>query len=388
MTQNYSQSRIESLQALRWIAFLGIFFTHAVCPVNWATLSVSFFFVLSGYLCQRFPKSAAAEPSLKNNLLFSWRKIRRLYPLHIVTMLAALLLNLLMFSAAGYNLRDLAGEFAKLLALNITLLQSWIPSTRINTSLNGVAWYLSVMVFLYFMFPWISRGLGKIKRPLLPVLAAGVLALQLLLGLPAFYHPEWGGDRCIWLIYTFPVMRLGDFVVGMLLGQWQRERFRDNSDAPAHEGPESFEERNVRKCSLNRPGRLLIELAVFAVTFFALRWLQTPNPDPFPCFLQSHPFFYVILSVLWIYLGTENAGPLMRALSNPLFVWLGNLSGEMFLIHFVVTSYIQFYCLRNGLNPAGWKLALVIAGELAITVALSCLWQLLQKRIHKSLYRK
>lgn len=45
-----SNSKIISLQALRAIAFLGIFLSHTNCFIQWPWLGVSTFFVLSGFL--------------------------------------------------------------------------------------------------------------------------------------------------------------------------------------------------------------------------------------------------------------------------------------------------------------------------------------------------
>lgn len=43
-------NKIESLDALRGIAFLGIFFLHSGFYIQWSQLAVSIFFALSGFL--------------------------------------------------------------------------------------------------------------------------------------------------------------------------------------------------------------------------------------------------------------------------------------------------------------------------------------------------
>ena len=44
MDNQVESEKILSLQALRGLAFLGIFFVHTRAPVSWATLGVSTFF--------------------------------------------------------------------------------------------------------------------------------------------------------------------------------------------------------------------------------------------------------------------------------------------------------------------------------------------------------
>ena len=87
-----SGQKKEELQVLRAIAFLGIFLSHARVSVSWAKLGVSIFFVLSGCLmtCNYYDKELKC--SIKDNLQFSINKIKKLYVLHIVTMVCAILL--------------------------------------------------------------------------------------------------------------------------------------------------------------------------------------------------------------------------------------------------------------------------------------------------------
>ena len=71
-----SVQKIESLQALRALAFLGIFLLHVGCGVEWATLGVACFFVLSGFLLVNSYRGKELELSIFNNFKFSIKKIK------------------------------------------------------------------------------------------------------------------------------------------------------------------------------------------------------------------------------------------------------------------------------------------------------------------------
>lgn len=157
---NDGNGRIESLQALRAIAFIGIFLTHAGAPYAWPALGVSVFYAMSGFLMTFKHINDELDYSLKGRVLFSLKRIKKLYPLHILTMICAIVLNLAVIIHAGITLKRLvvlAGE----IVLNVFLMQTWVPYSSINFSLNGVAWYLSVTMFLYFMFPAIQRFIKR-----------------------------------------------------------------------------------------------------------------------------------------------------------------------------------------------------------------------------------
>lgn len=47
------------------------------------------------------------------------------------------------------------------IALNALLLQSWFYNTNILHSFNGITWYLSDAVFLYFLFPYVENWIRK-----------------------------------------------------------------------------------------------------------------------------------------------------------------------------------------------------------------------------------
>ena len=85
---------ISSLQGLRAVAFLSVVLSH--CGAPWlGPWAISVFVALSGFLmtCNYYDRPRTA-PGLRSAITFSLQKIRKLYPLHLIMMVAALLLVL------------------------------------------------------------------------------------------------------------------------------------------------------------------------------------------------------------------------------------------------------------------------------------------------------
>lgn len=88
-TVGKERPRIESIQVIRAIAFILIFLSH-VELIATGPIGVSLFLVLSGF-CMTYAYLDRPEktprPSLSNNLRFAGGKVKKLYPLHVITLL-------------------------------------------------------------------------------------------------------------------------------------------------------------------------------------------------------------------------------------------------------------------------------------------------------------
>ena len=105
--------------------------------------------------------------------------------------------------------------------LNILLVQAWVPRGEMYFSLNGVAWYLSVCTFLYFMFPVILKRIKGFKQKWSAIAGiAWILMLQVVIsfGVDHITLPEIIDNFPKWATYILPIYRLGDFVIGCCLG--------------------------------------------------------------------------------------------------------------------------------------------------------------------------
>jgi peptidoglycan/LPS O-acetylase OafA/YrhL len=204
-----SSARLESLTALRFVAALLVFGNHVGdsflaegSPVNHVLqtgfVGVSFFFVLSGFVL-----TWAWRPE-DRTLRFYRRRVARVVPNYLVAWTVALALAVatgVVLSATG-------------VAGSLSLLQAWHPNPSVHFAVNPVGWTLSVEAFFYLAFPAIVGPLGRLDvRGRLVVMVACVAAS---VGWAVVGHIADPGARH-WVVYVFPVARLPEFVLGIVL---------------------------------------------------------------------------------------------------------------------------------------------------------------------------
>lgn len=193
-------SRLPTLTTLRALAALAVFGYHAGRITGWEPLKaisgtgyagVAFFFVLSGFVLSWSFHPLAAT-------VFFHRRFARVYPLHLVTALAVALV---------FGFPELGVAVA-----NLLLLQAWWPTEQVAFALNGASWSLSAEAFFYACFPLLAAylaGLDPRRRALL----AGLLWSACSLAVVVLAHEKVGVASLV-----FPPVRLGEFVLGIVLG--------------------------------------------------------------------------------------------------------------------------------------------------------------------------
>jgi peptidoglycan/LPS O-acetylase OafA/YrhL len=184
---------------------------------------VSFFFVLSGFIL------AYSYRSKLNNVGDSvefWRaRFARIYPAYLVAFI--IFLPIAIYTAILQDDFRIAFTTA---ALQLTLLQSWIPSAALRW--NGPAWSLSVEALFYALFPLLflkARPLSD--KTLFGIAALAYLASQIGALIGWRYGPslattlnDWENlpklsNEAITLFFMyFPLFRVPEFAFGMTLG--------------------------------------------------------------------------------------------------------------------------------------------------------------------------
>jgi peptidoglycan/LPS O-acetylase OafA/YrhL len=204
-----SSTRLESLTALRFVAALLVFGNHIGDTflaegsrlnrvLQTGFVGVSFFFVLSGFVL-----TWTWRPD-DRALLFYRRRIARVVPNHLVAWGVALALAV----ATGLHLS------ATGVASSLSLLQAWHPDPSVHFAVNPVVWTLSVEVFFYLAFPAIVGPLRRLDRCGCFLVMAACVAVSV--GWAVVGHIADPGARH-WVVYVFPLARLPEFVLGILL---------------------------------------------------------------------------------------------------------------------------------------------------------------------------
>lgn len=170
------------------------------------------FFMLSGFVLQYHYRET--DFSDKNNLKKFYRKrFFCIYPAYFVFLMIIFSFRL--------SFPDTLPKVFAILGCEFFCLQTFFPTT-FNICGNGGTWFISVMVFLYFLFPLISIILKKIvvhKKYCFIVGFAICYFLSVYHGLMQFL---FGGSMASY--YTNFLIRLPEFVIGMLLAEWFLKR--------------------------------------------------------------------------------------------------------------------------------------------------------------------
>jgi peptidoglycan/LPS O-acetylase OafA/YrhL len=294
------------------------------------TFSVSFFYLLSGYVLAMVYLRDGKPVDAKR---FFAARFARIYPLY----LAVLLLD---WPEVGigeihrYGVTMGLFKTAKILAGNAMMLQAWVPERLLR--MNIPSWSLCGEAFFYACFPLIGVALWKLRGTRLWLTAIAVYV---------------GGQALVWAarphlsrqaVLYLPLLHLSTFVLGILLARWQRLR-------QARRGGEAAQLWQVN---------LVLGLSIGGVvlSFLLLPYFRVAMP------YNNGLLAPVLAGVIWAV--SARSTWLSRGLSGSWLVALGNASYAIYLIHGpVLLLFLHF----------GWVSRVVYPVYLALCVGLSLL---------------
>lgn len=308
---------------MRFILILVIFFHHALPSYpGGGDMGVACFFVLSGF-CYALGYGSKVKAADFNYRSFLKSRLVKFYPLHWITLLIAIPISLHV---------GLGWKNGVILGINGLLLQSWIPLSSVYYSFNGVSWFLSDMIFLVAVFPFLSRLLDSGSRRWLFIIPAVAVYCILCIFTPAHLRNA--------VLYVYPVVRLCDFAVGILSGMWYL-RLKDNVSVT-----ESVQRHKV-----------LIRI-VSVASFLVLLLMSVFIPEQYTLMA----FMFWPAAVLMLICISLNPGGL---LSVPLLQRLGQLSFPFYMIHQLVIRYLTLLS-----DKADLHLSLLISVPVSLLLSL------------------
>ncbi len=323
------KKKLRSLQTVRTLAFISIFTSHVGITML-GPFGVSVFFVLSGFLMYYNYCDRELECSPKKNLVFAFNRIKRLYPLHIITMLAALP-SVIEFLSNHTQLGDYIGQGMRLVSCTF-LVQTWVPILNYNFAFNSVSWFLATCAFMYLIFPWYMnkvREKNSLKSAVIRLCAAAMIQFLIAYATRFLNWKEPYYSQFVeWVTYTCPLFRLGDFIIGCELACiFKRDKLR-----------------------INKWLMTAAEALVFVALWFA-RKIFIGQVGFWGSVFFKYSILYLPVSCALVYLFARNTGYISKLLTNRVTVWIGDISGYAFLIHQLVVIYIKkLFPLKQGMS--------------------------------------
>ena len=278
---------------------------------------VDLFFVLSGYVIAAV--HAESDDSTRSARRFLIRRFFRLYPLHLVTLVAALIIDI------GSGTAALPG-YGTMVALNLSMTHAWglVP----GSVLNGPSWSISTEWGAYLIFAWICLVTPATRRRLILMCGIGFASLVSLI---VWRDGGLDGD----LLFRLPRC-LMSFALGAAVWGWCRNRPLLGSNHAALL-------------------QLVIAMAMFPLLIFAGRQPNLTLVMP-------------LLSAAMIAAMVRDPGSIARSFMEARVPqWLGRHSYSLYLLHMPLFHFLLLA------TPARWR-ATSWGANLWIAVALCVLF--------------
>lgn len=198
---------ISSLAGLKVMAILCIFWWHSplpnpVCDIG--ARACEFFFVSSGFLCYYAHYEKPMPCTWAGSAKYMAKKFVSIWPLHLVGFLIVLVC---MPISEIFTKESLINAI-----LNLSLVQAWINYASVFFSYNGATWFLSALVFCYFMTPLFLRILHNPRKAviLFPITFMVRFAIEYIQS----HNPGVFWDLNI---HVSPIVRVLEFFMGMMV---------------------------------------------------------------------------------------------------------------------------------------------------------------------------
>lgn len=294
-----------------------VFHMGVLTQYQLGSAGVQFFFVLSGFILAYNYHSKLTEINKTSLKKFYRARFAKVYPVHVLTFLIAAPFVILTFNPNGLYFIKLA----IMSAINLLLVQSFVPNQGTYFNFNGVSWTLSVEALFYVMFPFLLWSFTKLKvskNAIISILVIGIVWILLFL-LNA--NLDENNEFQKWLLHIFPVARLFEFSTGIILGM--------------------IFSRKLHVKSVNK--NLLTTLEFLSLASFAIALMYSAKLD---VGIVRGVYFVPIWCIL-IYTFAHQGGLLSKALSHRTFVYLGEISLSFYMIHQLVIRYFELFNLDS-----------------------------------------
>lgn len=227
------------LDLSRFAASLIVFLTHFEIPFQtvilrgtFATTAVSWFFIVSGFVLSNRYRQLSNSDEVKT---FYLRRVIRIYPVYFASLLAAFTLVIIGYNEfgeeffstlrrpslfyAGLPLEKDTTFWLEAVTRHLFFAQSYFAPDTLKLLFNGPLWSIVVEMAFYLFFPLLLIAVAKVNS-LGKIILFSIFLYIAQLGLIQIFLPNFPTYDVMNLngpVYTNPLVRVVEFILGMLL---------------------------------------------------------------------------------------------------------------------------------------------------------------------------
>jgi peptidoglycan/LPS O-acetylase OafA/YrhL len=347
-----NHKRIHSIAGLKAVSIWLIFWWHSWLtnpPCDLGARCCEFFFAASGFLVWISHKSKEKPCTWKASAAYVKTKLISIWPIHF---LAFCLCLCIMPPAEILTLSTLLRGL-----INLLLFQSWIDIEQIFFSFNGPSWFLSSLLFCYFVTPVLLRFIRRRRKiwlifPVVFLIRYAIEEIQ-------FRYPNMYSD---FNIHVSPVLRMMEFFLGMMAGSvWDylREKYA------------------LYKNRFNQAfpfiGFSLLEVGLLFLTAY----LFVVRQNGWGRAIFALWFCFIILVFAF------DEGIISQIMALKPFTWFSSIQFEFYIFHIPIINLVAKY-----IEPHGFSGRALAAIAFVSTVVLSKLYRMVIKKPSEKLVRK
>ena len=205
--QHERRKQLNYIALIKFIAMIKIIKWHVVIwktkPIDYGARMCEILFISSGFLVgynhYQIPMPSTYESSIK----YAYKHLRNFYPLEIINTFYGFYL----YKGKSYKLTEI-----EILISNLLLIKSWSRYSQLASCFNGISWFLSALMFCYFLTPFLLNAINKMKTSLILFFLVNAIRISI----EEFINK---GALNMFDIHFHrgPIIRLLEYFIGMLM---------------------------------------------------------------------------------------------------------------------------------------------------------------------------
>lgn len=302
-----------------WNIHFGIVYSCKILNkfINSGAIAMSGFFILSGFLLYYIysNKNFADFNYLKK---FYLKRIIKIFPSsYLIALLLFFLTEIFLHESTNWTI----------VLMQIIPLQAYFANL-FGEGWNGGFWFVSVLIFLYFLFPYLSFLVKSIKNLLL--LSVGVYILGIFPTIVNCYYPNFS-------IYHLPYFRICEFMAGLIISKI------------------------VLNSKKTYKMALLYSFLVLTIIFIAVGLLHSNNFFHHVKFSSNYMNYDIVLLILFpaliFFLVKIKNNWFLKIVNNKIVSYLGTIAYSFFLTQMVTLFIVKnFIKVNNYFGMSGLEI--------------------------------